>query len=331
MVAAPATGAPANTVWVHGHSWTTGYGLADTSLRYPKLVATARSAALRSRGVDGSLVHEAAERLYGTGGSTWTAGAAGDVVIQANLNSARQFGADRMAVTTSRNALRVMLATINASKRVENTHRSHVYSKGWRTRSMGWASGGSVRATTKNGSYVGFKAVGGEYVSLRGVSGTGVVVRISDRTSGRTIARINTGRRVHRAHDHAGIPLVFRIPPTRAGHSIRMTKESGSGSFTFDARLPQRRSPGKVVLVKEPYLEDYSLSTAYPNGSDAALDAFNTVLDQTAAEFRNAVTVDPNAAGWDPTQFLQTDGVHPNEAGNRFLATLVGQALRRTS
>ena len=96
----------------------------------------------------------------------------------------------------------------------------------------------------------------------------------------------------------------------------------------FDARLPQKRHPDEVVLLKEPYLLDYSISTAHPNGDDHVMDVFNAVLDQVGAEFPHTVVVDPNSRGWDKQTMLFPHSTHPNEVGSRFLADLVDQALR---
>ena len=75
---------------------------------------------LVNRGVSGSLVHRAAERLIAKGPASWRAGTKADVLIQANLNTARDFGADKLALATSRNSLRTMLATVTASRRIED-------------------------------------------------------------------------------------------------------------------------------------------------------------------------------------------------------------------
>ena len=66
-----------------------------------------------------------------------------------------------------------------------------------------------------------------------------ITVRLSDRTAGHTVTRIRTGHRVHPSYGRSGIALLYRVPSRMAGHTIRLTKESGSGSFMFDARLPQ--------------------------------------------------------------------------------------------
>ena len=331
LLAAPAAAEGAGKLYVYGHSLTTGAGVTDPAQAYPRLVAAEGGwADVVLRGVNGSLVHQASERLYGTGPDSWSTATPGDVLIHANLNTARDFGPDPLALVTSRNALRAMVATVGASRRIESSSRSHAYAGRWRARRMPWASGGSVHVATRNDAHVQFRAVGGEYVAIRGVSGTGVTLRVSDRTARRTIGRIKTGRRVHPAYSHSGVPVLYRLPDSTAGHTIRMTKESGTGSFVFDARLPGRSDPGTVILVKEPYLADYSLSTAHPHGSDAAIDAFNGVLDTLATEFPFAVTVDLNAAGWDPTTLLQPDGVHPTDPGHRFIADAVLARFRRT-
>ena len=282
----PATAAKSRPLYVYGHSYTNGVGLADKSKRYTHLVAAERGYALHSFGVNGSLVHKAAERLYGTGRASWKAGRTGDALIQANINTARDFGANPLALATSQNSMRVMLATINASRRIEDSSSTHHYGGAWHTKKMSWASGGSVHVATRNKSYVQFKALGGEYVSFRGVAGKGITLRLRDLTTGRIVARLSTGKRVHPEYSHYGIPVVYRLPTSLARHTIRLTKLSGTGSFFYDARLPQRRSPGKVILVKEPHLAKYSLSRAHPNGSNTSIDAFNHILDTTAREFR---------------------------------------------
>jgi hypothetical protein len=323
---AAAEAAP-HDLYVYGHSWTSGYGLRDKSKSYPRLVAAARDETLHNRGVNGPLVHQLADYVVGPGDGTWRAGTTGDVVIQAVSNTARDLGVNRLAMETTRNALRAMVATVSASRRIEDGSSSHRYSGTWHRRALSRASGGSVHATRSRDASVRFRAVGGEYVVLRGTSGAGVTVRVSDVTTGVTVARIRTGRRLHPKYDADGIPLVRRIPPRLAGHTIRLTKESGAGGFVFDARLPQPRHPNTVVLLEEPYLLDYSLSTAHPYGSDHVMDVFNQVTARVAAGFPNAVAVDPNSNGWDKRTMLLPHETHPNAVGSRLVADLIVRAL----
>jgi len=328
--ATPATGetsAP-HDLYVYGHSWTTGYGMSDPSQAYPNLVAADRGETLHNRGYNGPMVHQVADYVLGDSAGTWRTGTAGDVLFQAVTNTARDLGVDSLALTTTRNALRAMVATVSASRRIEDADHSHGYHGTWHTQRLSGASGGAMHVTTRNNSFVQFRAVGGEYLVLRGVSGTGITVRLSDRTAGHTVTRIRTGHRVHPSYGRSGIALLYRVPSRMAGHTIRLTKESGSGAFMFDARLPQKRHPDEVVLLKEPYLLDYSISTAHPNGDDHVMDVFNAVLDQVSAEFPHTVVVDPNSRGWDKQTMLFPHSTHPNEVGSRFLADLVDQALR---
>ncbi len=330
----PGTAAQAQTrahlrgLYVYGHSYTTGAELAHPSQRYTALVARDEHERLHSRGVNGLQAYRIEERLYGTGPSSWAAGTAGDVLIQDNLNTARDYGVNSLALATSRNALRAMVATISASSRIEDTDADYRYRGSWHLRTASWVSGGSMHDARRNGSSVEFRATGGEYVSVRGVSGDGVELRIQDRTAGHTVAHLSTGHRVHPAYSHDGVPLLYRVSPRLAGHTIRITKQSGTGTFWFDGRLPQRPHPGTVLLVEEPHLLDYSRSAHHPNGSDAAIDAFTNGLVTLAKEFPNAETVDLNAAGWDPRTYLADDGVHPTRAGHRFIADVVESVYR---
>ena len=249
--AAPATAetSAAHDLYVYGHSWTTGYGMSDPSQAYPNLVAADRGETLHNRGYNGPMVHQVADYVLGDSAGTWRTGTAGDVLFQAVSNTARDLGVDSLALTTTRNALRAMVATVSASRRIEDSDHSHGYHGTWHTQRLSGASGGAMHVTTRNNSYVQFRAVGGEYLVLRGVSGTGITVRLSDRTAGHTVTRIRTGHRVHPSYGRSGIALLYRVPSRMAGHTIRLTKESGSGAFMFDARLPQKRHPDEVVLL----------------------------------------------------------------------------------
>jgi hypothetical protein len=333
----PAPGVPLATssassaprpLYVYGHSWTTGYGLGDPSASYPRLAAADLGTVLHARGVNGTSVHHVAEHVLGAGPASWRAGASGDVIVQAVSNTARDHGVDAMSLVTTRNALRVVLATLTASRREEDARASHRYTGSWRTVAMPWASGGSVHVTRQDGAAVRFTAAGGEYVVLRGVPGDGATVRVRDVTASRSLALVDTGHQVRHDYSHAGLPMVVRLPRSAAGHTVALTKVAGPGALTFDARLPQRAGPGTVVLVEEPYLLDYSLSTAHPYGSDHVTDVFNDVIEQVAAGFPNATVVDPAAAGWDPRTMVEPGTTHATRSGHRFLARLVERALR---
>lgn len=327
--------ASAADLYVYGHSWTQGYGLRDTADRYPRLVADAYGLRLHSRGVNGSQVHQTLDRVLGSRGpgrGTWRSGTRGVVLVQATLNTLRDFGADPRAVATARNALRTVLATVNSARRIEESARSFRFGGGrWRRpHGLVVASGGAWRSATERRAFVQFRAAGGEYVALRARAGYGPVVAVWDRTTGRRLGRVNLSRQVHPAYDGGtrSIGYVYRVPRRAAGHVVRLTKVRGHGSLAVDVRLPQLASPNRVILVKEPYLPDWSLSRVHPRGSNAAADAFNAVLDQVAAEFPRVRVVDPNTAGhWDGSRHLLADGTHPNAAGHVALMRTVRGGL----
>ena len=321
------TSAP-HDLYVYGHSWTTGYGMSDPSQAYPNLVAADRGETLHNRGYNGPMVHQVADYVLGD--------SARHLARRDGRGRARPGGHQhrpRPRCRPSRPDHHPQRIARHGRDRLGvATHRGHRpqprYHGTWRTQRLSGASGGAMHVTTRNNSFVQFRAVGGEYLVLRGVSGTGITVRLSDRTAGHTVTRIRTGRRVHPSYGRSGIALLYRVPSRMAGHTIRLTKESGSGSFMFDARLPQKRHPDEVVLLKEPYLLDYSISTAHPNGDDHVMDVFNAVLDQVDAEiFRHG-----RGRSQQP-RVGQADHVVPpldpsQRARSRFLADLVHQALR---
>ncbi len=336
--AAPRADLNGKRLIVYGHSWTVGSLLPDPASRYTRLLADEyglefSDTIAHSRGVNGSLVHAAMERAFGSPRrrASWVVGTDALVLVHANLNSLRDYGADPRAVRTSLNSLRTMLATFNATSRIEeSTQTTLKRSRSWRLSSTtSKASGGRWIETRRTGAWVEFRATGGEYVALRGRAWRGVRVRVRDRDGRTTLRRLNLSRQVHPGYDTGtGITYVYQVPESAAGHRIRLVRAGGVGKLAVDVILPQRLDPNPVVLVKEPYLNRYDTSAKYLNGSHAAVDAFNAVVDKVAAEFPNVIVADPDSAGyWDSTTMLLEDGTHPNEAGNVALMRTVADAI----
>lgn len=153
----------------------------------------------------------------------------------------------------------------------------------------------------------------------------GCVVRITNNTGGGTINSFgNVNTAAADAPNRVNVPIKI---DARIGDTIRVYK-TGSGAMTFDGIVVPSDNPRPVLFMKEPYLADYSLSTAYPMGSDSVFNYFNAVLDTVKTEFPSAVVANPNTSGkWDKTTMLQADGVHPNLAGSAALAEIMYDAV----
>ncbi|SDL62699.1 SGNH/GDSL hydrolase family protein [Arthrobacter sp. ok362] len=83
----------------------------------------------------------------------------------------------------------------------------------------------------------------------------------------------------------------------------------------------QANSAGRVVVVQQPHLLDYSRFEPANKGSDAIVDAYNSVLVETAGKWVGVDVAD--VAGWDPHTMLDGDTVHPNHLGHEYLANAV--------
>lgn len=329
---------PLTDLYVYGHSWTTGDQLTDTTKAYPHLIATDLGLSLHANGVNGALVNEVDNRLFGAGGSpvaTWQAGTTDCVVIvQSLLNSLRQYGINTDALSTARSALRTMMATLHASSRIEQGDVQFTYSGTWATSGAddSISAGGTYTGASTNGAYFQFVAVGGEYLSFRGRAGAGQIATATDQTSGgASLGTIDLSSRYKSDHidpNTGGASWVWQVPAAMTGHTVRITRTGGAaGNFSFDVLLPQQTDPDRqIVLVKEPYI-NWAGSTVFTMGSDAACDTFNGIIDECATEWPDVIVVDLNAAGWDKDTMLLSAGTHPNETGHAFIADTIKAAL----
>lgn len=333
---------------IYGHSWTNGYHLPDPSMRYARLLANSLSMRFgdtiaHSRGQNGSHVWSAMERLYGetTEGATWDVGTTDAlVVVQSLMNTLRWKGADPLVLTTARHALRAMCGTVQARQRVEEESSAIAYQgDGWHMSNyQDGGSGGFWKGTDTSPDYFAFTADGGERVMLRGRPGDAPIVRFhdwdiqTDDPNDRVFREIDLARQVDPDIAVNGIPVLTTIPSSKAGRRIRVYRtadEGRTGNLSLDVILRARKTYGtQIVLVKEPYLADWGASATYKNGSDAACDAFNALIDEMGESFTNVIVADP-APYWNKNTMLLDDGTHPNEAGHRAIRDAIIAALRQ--
>lgn len=327
---------------IYGHSWTNGYNLPDPSQRYAQLLADDlamefSSTLAHSRGVNGSHIWSAMERLYGNRqpAATWDVSSINSlVVVQGLMNTLRWKGADDLVLRTARNCLRAMCATVQARQRVEEDSSRIVYhGDGWRMSTEQTCGSGSYwKGTGIPGDFLAFTADGGDRVMLRGRPGTaGPIVHFRNGTTETIFRKVDLADQIDPDIDTNGIPVLTTIPNEYEGQRIqvwRSEEEDRSGNLSLDVILLPRHTYGtQIVLVKEPYLADWSASATYKNGSNAACDAFNDLIDEMGRSFSNVIVADP-APYWNKDTMLLSDGTHPNYAGHRAIRDSIKAALR---
>lgn len=336
---------PIDEAWVrrrlvtYGHSFPHGTGLPDPAGYYPQIVADRFGMTYPTdgtvdlnRAVGGSYAEAAADVMLT--GQPWTSSKrlGGDTVllIQALINTARKNGVDVVTRQGAEHALRTMCALGSSLEVIPDSADLFDYSAAWSTVTSADFHGGSYRTTTTANHYVVFTvpADGCHFLTAARKAGVSPVVLEVMRLDTGEVIRTWTNESqaqagIARNYVPAAIPL--RVP---TGTRVRVRLLSGYHLVCDGLIVPANR-PAPIVLMKEPYLEDYSLSTAFPNGSDEAIDYFNELVDVMAGEFPNVLTADPNTAGyWDKTTHILPDGVHPNAAGHQALADTLVDAVR---
>ena len=320
-------------VLAYGHSFLAEQGVADETRYYARQVAAELGLAYPTavggrenelnRAVGGSSMRDAAVRALTEYHRDIPSGSA-LVIIQGLINSARLHGTVPADLTTARHALHALLAVVNADSRRDVTDTATFrFGDGWRS-STGHRDRPATRwrDTASLGAWVDIAAPDHDsYLVFAGTSTSGGPrVTVTDLTDPRCPAESFTlaDQCVQSA---IWVPVAYRVPPAMRGHDIRFSYAEGTAPLALSSLLIQSPTPPVVLLMKEPYLADYTASTAFPCGSDETLDAFNALMDEMAATFPNSTVADPNVAGfWDKTRHIQGDHVHPNESGHDALA-----------
>lgn len=300
-------------------------------MTYPTLATTGDL----MRAVAGSRVEEAAQRILSSSTLKWNPGDPYPALIQALINTARKNGADANTKAGALNSLRTMCAMISSAAAVPATSTRFTYSSGWAATAVSTSLSGNVQTIASGGAstvnvtftmpasvvYLLFLARPG------GTAGHRIVVKNSN--TGATLVSFDNVNQCSADTPNTYAPLVLRVAAA-VGDTIAITRDTtpGTGPLSFDGFIVPSASPPPIMLMKEPYLANYSLSTDYPNGSDAVLDYFNDVIDTMAKEFGNVIVANPNTAGyWDKTTMIQSDGTHPNDAGSAALANTMRDAV----
>jgi hypothetical protein len=219
------------------------------------------------------------------------------------LNDVNQYGASTQQATTAA-AFQTILARL--SSQASNAIGSSAFFFG-----PGWAAGASATA----GSYVDFAWTGdGACLLVNFVTGAGGTLTIKN-TAGVTVATVSTGGY---AQNFTGS---VKLTGFGAGtHTLRATLTTGTVTIA-----------GLEVLSAAPPLIAWfvpgGLGPQYNATQNLWLPAYTTACKTVAAGWANCLPVLTDSNFNAATMLDTTDGVHPNDLGNTYIADLFDQAL----
>lgn len=281
-----------------------------------------------------------------SGNNTHQPGTKALTIIQCEMNDALSGPATAQGRLGFEHALRALLATVTAAKRIESSDPSVTTTGTWNTfTSNPIGSGGSTRYTAVNGNTLTFndiEAPAGKayiltFVHEQAEANIGsLTVEVDGVDQGITW---NGGGKMQQfsslvtstgwpTYSHAVIPV--NIPKT-GSHTVKITKGGAVASAYVDALLIPGAVPPPVLVAKDPPVGAFT--TQVRQKAWAANSPYlHAIIDSVTSEFSSARVVDLGP-GWDYTTMASTvDNAkfHPNATGMKYIAdTLTMPAVHR--
>ncbi len=224
-------------------------------------------------------------------------------------------------------AIRTQLAIFRADSRVEETASAFAFGTGFTavTGDSTWSGGNNKFGS--GASFVDVTIPAQDTYVLLGASSnaTGALIQVTDQNTATSLGTISTAATLPSGSSG---PFAYRVPPAARGHVLRFARVSGTTSLTVDAMLPQATTPPLIVLIKAHYANDYSSLTGGTLGSDAAVNAFNAVIDSVVADFPGVIVINPNnsATGWVRATHAAASGFEYTPAGHAKMAQMIEAA-----
>lgn len=333
---------PTTRLISYGHSFLAEQGLGSSADYYARKIANLYELAYPTdvttndlkRAAGGEHAEETAWKMFGNAAANgWTVGTDATLIIEALINTLRLNGVDSITKRGAEWAYRTMcgMAASDNFFSCSDTTFFTYDAANWTFAPDPIYYGGNVRSTSFVGNKVKFKNPSdGSHVALlaRKAGLAAAVTTITRSDTGAVLTTFNNTDQARSTLSGNYVPALIEIKAP-AGVEIVVTATSGTTSFVgvFD----RADNPLPVILMKEPYLDDYTASTSYPNGSDAAVDSFNQIIDDMASRYRNVIAVDPNLywTNANAATMVQSDKVHPNVAGNDALFKATRDTIRR--
>jgi hypothetical protein len=323
-------------LYIYGNSYTVApaVGRATIGGEWPKRVQSRlRMGTLTNNGQSGAVMTQIAYNLNNNVDGAnptrkWVTGSKGLVIIEESINDCVTFGMSAKAQTAYGMALRTMIELMRASIRKDATDASITYTGVWSAGTGYLVNSG--KKTTAIGAKASF-SVTGDAVTLYWMGDKDATAyATADVKIGSTVlATIDTRNQMdpYNAPGTVGTGIGVNLCCTRitgmgaGAHTVDVVL---TGSVTnplyFDGYSVPGTQPPEIILLKEGLITNYN-----PNGSSAARDAYNAIMETVAGEYPTFVsTADPGAA-WDSSCLYLNDGTgnHPNDKGMSVLTDTI--------
>jgi hypothetical protein len=329
-------------LWGHSYIQGAGPGVTDAS-RLSTVLAEMLGLPERNEGIGGAT---AFEDVNAGGGSVATvlqkvtrpatrwAGPGGAHVLMWGINDLNKLGNTASDLRAAFAAYRAAISRLRQGAIFEDSHSSVTFGAvSWETITVSsynsgttlryGSTGGTVTITTP-------QAFPGGTLVLGVVSWGAAGAAMSGSVNGQTY-EIDTRDWPTAAYNVPGVLRIPNVPAGSAAYTFTVTAATPPG-MVFDYwgwEAPEEQCP-VIALIKSPKPLDYDAYGSVAPGppTDAGIDALNAGLDAIAAEFGDrVVTVDTSLI--DKAAYYWSAGdVHPNAAGNHYIAAQVAAALR---
>lgn len=314
-------------VYAYGHSWIASDLQSTAGARWTdRITSRLRLGTFTNRAVQGSSLQDIANHVIGSGdGAPWVPGTKGIIFLQGGaleLNGSGLSVAGTRKLRSIEENLRAAILRIQSGT-VEEIRGA----TGW-TISAGWtesltqtqASGGNHSYTTTQGSEVHKNLAAGTYiVNLRGLPGTasgGSAGGIAEILVGGTVVHtVNTDEATW--DDNTIIPghISRLIVIPSGGAELRIQKSDVTAGFVIvDSVSPLLSTPPEIFLNREVI------------GTQADNNQLQSTIDNTIAGLSHITSINLTD-GWSSSTMMGSDGVHPNDRGQAFIALEVEKAL----
>lgn len=328
---------------VRGHSYTIVPGAyVQPGQEWSSVLAAKLGTTRNSYGRSGARMIECAAMAIApsvpgiSGTNTHQPGTKALTIIECETNDALSGPATAQGRLGFEHALRALLATVTASKRIESNASSVTTTGTWNNfTSNPIGSGGSTRYTAVNGNTLTFNDVeapagkayiltfvheqaeaniGSLTVEVDGVD-QGITWNGGGKMQQFTSLVTSTG---WPTYSHAVIPV--NIPKTGA-HTVKITKGGAASSAYVDALLIPGSVPPPVLVLKDPPVGGFTTQARQDAWAENS-PYLHSIIDTVTSEFASARVVDLGP-GWDYTTMASTDDsakFHPNATGMRYIA-----------